>query len=153
MFIPYISDFAYSKRKQIKISLSFKGCPFFNNVLNLHDHELNTVIINTFLLIGNFAWNVWKGSSTEQLISTGMWSLCTGFSAAVLQIPRVRLSDLTNQLQLHRKAREKVKEVTRCWMDSDKFSYAKLVRPPVKQENGEPGFLMGKAQSIDSNCR
>lgn len=103
--------------------------------------------------LGNFAWNVWKGSSTEQLISTGMWSLCTGFSAAVLQIPRVRLSDLTNQLQQHRKAREKVKEVTHCWMDSDKFSYAKLVRPPVKQENGEPGFLMGKAQSIDSNCR
>lgn len=114
---------------------------------------MNSIQLNTFLLIGNFAWNVWKGSSTEQLISTGMWSLCTGFSAAVLQIPRVRLSDLTNQLQQHRKAREKVKEVTRCWMDSDKFSYAKLVRPPVKQENGEPGFLMGKAQSIDSNCR
>lgn len=109
--------------------------------------------MNTFLFIGNFAWNVWKGSSTEQLISTGMWSLCTGFSAVVLQIPRVRLSDLTNQLQQHRKAREKVKEVTRCWMDSDKFSYAKLVRLPVKQENGEPGFLMGKAQSIDTNCR
>lgn len=27
----------------MKISLSFKGCPFFNNVLNLKDHELNTV--------------------------------------------------------------------------------------------------------------
>ncbi|XP_048754587.1 uncharacterized protein LOC125665775 [Ostrea edulis] len=104
--------------------------------------------------LGNFAWNVWQGRPTEQLISTGMWSLCTGFSAAVLQIPRVRLTDISSQLQQHRKAREKVKEVTHCWMDSDKLSYAKLVRPPSKRENSDAaGFLIGKAASVETNCR
>ncbi|XP_062577463.1 uncharacterized protein LOC134239302 [Saccostrea cucullata] len=103
--------------------------------------------------LGNFAWNVWQGRSTDQLLSTGMWSVCTGFSAAVLQIPRVRLSDITTQLQQHRKAREKVKEVTHCWMETDNFSYAKLVRPPTKQGNIDPGFLIGKAVAVKTNCR
>jgi hypothetical protein len=105
------------------------------------------------VFLGNFVWNVWQRGSTERLISTGMWSLCTSFSAVVLQIPRVRLSDISSQLQQHRKAREKVKEVTQCWMDSDKLSYAKLVRPHSKRENSDAGFLIGKAVSVETNCR
>nr|XP_022344712.1 uncharacterized protein LOC111137531 [Crassostrea virginica] len=122
--------------------------------------EKDTRFFNTMsasigaVCLGNFAWNLWQGRSAEQLVSTGMWSLCTGLSAAVLQIPRVRLSDITNQLQQHRKAREKVKEVTHCWMDNDKLSYAKLVRPSsLKKENGDVGFLIGKAVTVETNCR
>ena len=103
------------------------------------------------LFSGNMAWNLWRGGSTEELISHGLWSVCTGFSAVVLQIPRVRITEITRQLVLHRKQREKVKEVTKCWTNLEKLSYATLVKPDVCRLNGLA--RNGKVVSIETNCR
>ncbi|KAK3097453.1 hypothetical protein FSP39_009757 [Pinctada imbricata] len=146
-----------TKTKQLQDLL--EGCEvLLSSVVNVVEEKAarDTRFFNTMsisigaICAGTFAWNVWRGVTGEELLSRGLWSACTGFSAVVLQIPRVRISSLMEQLKMHRKQRSKVKEITACWNDLEKLSYSNLVKPDLCKKNG---LFSGKATFVDSNCR
>lgn len=79
---------------------------------------------------GRLLWRLCRGDGLEELLYSGLWATSTGLSAVVLQVPRVRLSDVLTQLEQQRQNKQKIDSITSNWMVSDTWSYAKLVKLP-----------------------
>ncbi|OWF43095.1 uncharacterized protein LOC110460239 isoform X2 [Mizuhopecten yessoensis] len=80
--------------------------------------------------VGRFAWSLWQGEGLEEVIHAGLWSTCMGFTAALFQVPRVRVTDIQTQLVRHQKLRKKIKKMSAGWKKNQDWSYAKFVHIP-----------------------
>ncbi|CAG2252668.1 unnamed protein product [Mytilus edulis] len=79
---------------------------------------------------GRLAWQLFKGVDTEQLITSGIWAGSIGVSAVVLQVPRLKMSDVLNRLEHCEKEYEQMKKISKNWKLSSEWSYSRLVRLP-----------------------
>ncbi|XP_033764033.1 uncharacterized protein LOC117345149 [Pecten maximus] len=80
--------------------------------------------------VGRFAWSLWQGDGMEEVIHAGLWSTCMGVTAALFQVPRVRVTDIQTQLVRHQKLRKKIKKMSAGWQKNQDWSYAKFVHIP-----------------------
>ncbi|XP_071147827.1 uncharacterized protein [Mytilus edulis] len=82
---------------------------------------------------GRLAWQLFKAVDTEQLITSGIWAGSIGVSAVVLQVPRLKMSDVLNRLEHCEKEYEQMKKISKNWKLSSEWSYSRLVRllPPT----------------------
>jgi hypothetical protein len=83
-----------------------------------------------YIFLGRLAWQVFRGSGTEELISTGLWASSIGMSAVVLQIPRLKMSDVLARLEYCEQKYKDLKSISKDWKLSSEWSYARLVRLP-----------------------
>ena len=69
---------------------------------------------------GRFLWSLWRGDSPDELARAGLWSISTGMSGAVLQIPRVRAQKILKDLADQKGSRQELQELVKHWlMESD----------------------------------
>ncbi|KAL3861310.1 hypothetical protein ACJMK2_007346 [Sinanodonta woodiana] len=76
---------------------------------------------------GRFLWSLWQGSNTEELVHAGLWSICTGMSAAVMQIPRHRAKKILDQLKKQKALRKELDKLLTLWVQDAYWSYTKMV--------------------------
>ncbi|XP_069119339.1 uncharacterized protein [Argopecten irradians] len=82
------------------------------------------------LSVGRFAWSLWQGEGMEEVIHAGLWSTCMGVTAALFQVPKIRVTDVQTQLVRHQKLRKKIKKMSAGWRKNQDWSYAKFVHVP-----------------------
>jgi hypothetical protein len=56
-----------------------------------------------------------RGSGTEEFISTGLWASSIGMSAVVLQIPRLKMSDILARLEYCEQKYKDLKSISKDW--------------------------------------
>ncbi|KAK3603472.1 hypothetical protein CHS0354_030312 [Potamilus streckersoni] len=76
---------------------------------------------------GRFLWSLWQGSSTEELVHAGLWSICTGMSGVVMQIPRHRAKKILDQLKKQKALRKELDKLLTVWVQDAYWSYTKMV--------------------------
>ena len=76
---------------------------------------------------GRFLWSVWKGDSPEQVARAGLWSVSTGMSGAVLQIPRSRAQKILKDLAEQKGSRQELQELVKHWLLESDGVCARLV--------------------------
>ena len=76
---------------------------------------------------GRFLWSVWKGDSPEQVARAGLWSVSTGMSGAVLQIPRSRAKKILKDLAEQKGSRQELQELVKHWLLESDGVCARLV--------------------------
>ncbi|XP_060066471.1 uncharacterized protein LOC132546769 [Ylistrum balloti] len=101
-----------------------KKCTFEVRFFNTASITVGTISV------GRFAWSLWQGEGMEDVIHAGLWSTCMGFTAALFQVPRVRVTDIQTQLTRHRMFRKKMKKMSAGWRKNQDWSYAKFVHIP-----------------------
>ncbi|WAR13986.1 hypothetical protein MAR_004091 [Mya arenaria] len=83
-----------------------------------------------------FAWSLWQGEGQEEVVRAGLWSLGTGFSSVMLQVPRARANKILEELQKQKVKRQDLQELVKHWLiESDGFC-AKLVLFSSSSSNG-----------------
>jgi hypothetical protein len=78
-------------------------------------------------LKGRFLWSLWQGEDQEQLINAALWSVGTGVSGAVLQIPRARADRILEELARQKEKKEDLQDILKHWLIESDGLCAKLV--------------------------
>lgn len=76
---------------------------------------------------GRFLWSLWKGDSLEAAARAGLWSISTGMSGAVLQIPRARAQKILDNLEKQKKSKQELQEMVKHWLLESDGVCARLV--------------------------
>ncbi|XP_060578215.1 uncharacterized protein LOC132735292 [Ruditapes philippinarum] len=76
---------------------------------------------------GRFLWSLWQGEDQEQLINAALWSVGTGVSGAVLQIPRARADRILEELARQKGKKEDLQDILKHWLIESDGLCAKLV--------------------------
>ena len=79
------------------------------------------------LISGRFLWSLWKGDSPEDVAKAGLWSISTGMSGAVLQIPRARAQKLIEELRKQKRTKQELQEMVKHWLFESDGICARLV--------------------------
>lgn len=82
---------------------------------------------------GRFAWSLWNGYSGEELVMAGVWSVGVGLSVAVLQVPKIRVSQVQKLIDESVNYRDNIRKIIRGWPKMNEWSYAKFVRQPIEK--------------------
>ncbi|KAL4220909.1 hypothetical protein ACF0H5_019175 [Mactra antiquata] len=76
---------------------------------------------------GRFLWSLWSGDSYEQVANAALWSVGTGFTGAVLQIPRVRASRLLEEFKRQKDKKQELQDIIKHWLIESDGICARLV--------------------------